>query len=109
MKSIKTFLALALATSFAAGAFAASETTPPLIKVPKTEAAMQATRATTAKDAANNPVKSSSHKAVKSPTHKAAKPAANKAVESATHKPKAKQGKAAPAKKHPAKAPAAKK
>ena len=114
MKSIKTFFALALAASFASASFAASEATPPLIKVPKNEAAMQATRATIAKDAANNPVKSSSHKAVKSPTRKAAKPAAHKTTKSATHQPKAKQGtakqgKAAPAKKRPAKTPAAKK
>ncbi|MBS1229577.1 MAG: hypothetical protein H6R17_2854 [Proteobacteria bacterium] len=101
MKSIKTFLALVLAASFASASFAASETTPPLIKVPKNEAAMEATRATIAKDAANNPVKPAAHKAVK--------PAAHKAAKSATHKPKAKQGKAAPAKKHKAKAPAAKK
>ena len=99
MKSINTFLALALAASFASAA--ESETTPPLVRVPKTEAAMQATRATTAKDAANNPVKS--------PTHKAVKPAAHNAAKTSTHQPKAKQGKAAPAKKHPAKAPAAKK
>ena len=93
MKSIRLFLALVLAASFASASFAASETTPPLIKVPKNEAAMQATRATIAKDAANNP----------------AKPAAHNAAKPATHKPKAKQGKAAPAKKHKAKAPAAKK
>ena len=93
MKSIRTFFALALAASFASASFAASEATPPLIKVPKNEAAMQATRATIAKDAANNPVK----------------PAAHKAAKPATHKPKAKQGKAAPAKKHKAKTPAAKK
>jgi len=93
MKSIRTFFALALAASFASASFAASEATPPLIKVPKNEAAMQATRATIAKDAANNPVK----------------PAAHKAAKPATHKPKAKQGKVAPAKKHKAKTPAAKK
>lgn len=80
MKLTKTLFALALAASFASGSFAASETTPPLVRVPKTEAAMQATKATTAKDAANNP----------------AKPA--------THKAKAKQVKGAPAKKHKAKA-----
>jgi len=101
MKSIKTFFALVLAASFASASLAAPETTPLLIKVPKNEAAMQATRATIAKDAANNPVKSSSRKVMK--------PAAHNAAKHATHKPKAKQGKAAPAKKHKAKAPTAKK
>ena len=62
MKSIKTLVALALATSFASCSLAASETTLPLVKVPKTEAAMQATRATTAKDAASNPARPSAHK-----------------------------------------------
>ena len=93
MKSTKPLFALAFAASLASASFAASEATPPLIKVPKNEAAMQATRATIAKDAANNPVK----------------PAAHKAAKPATHKPKAKQGKVAPAKKHKAKTPAAKK
>ena len=106
MKSTKPLFALAFAASLASASFAASETSPPLVRVPKTEAAMQATQATIAKDAASN--------SVKSPTRKAAKPAAHKAVKSATHQPKAKQGtakqgKAAPAKKRPAKTPAAKK
>ena len=61
MKSIKVLFALALAASFASAA--AAETTLPLIKVPKTEAAMQATRAMTARDAANNVAKPAAHKA----------------------------------------------
>ena len=106
MKSTKPLFALAFAASLASASFAASETSPPLVRVPKTEAAMQATQATIAKDAASN--------SVKSPTRKAAKPAANKTTKSATHQPKAKQGtakqgEAAPAKKRPAKTPAAKK
>lgn len=106
MKSTKPLFALAFAASLASASFAASETSPPLVRVPKTEAAMQATQATIAKDAASN--------SVKSPTRKAAKPAAHKTTKSATHQPKAKpgtakQGKAAPAKKRQAKTPAAKK
>ena len=101
MKSIKSLFALVFAASLASASFAASETTAPLIKVPKTEAAMQATRATTARDAANNPVKPAANKAGKNATHKAAKPA--------SHQPKSKQVKAAPAKAHKAKAPVAKK
>ena len=83
MKLTKTLFALALAASFASAV--ATETTLPLIKVPKTEAAMQATRATTARDAANPPAKSSANKT------------------------KAKQGKGAPAKQRKAKVPAVKK
>lgn len=111
MKSTKPLFALAFAASLASASFAASETSPPLVRVPKTEAAMQATQATIAKDAASN--------SVKSPTRKAAKPAAHKTTKSATHQPKAKpgtakqgtakQGTAAPAKKRQAKTPAAKK
>lgn len=101
MKSTKPLFALAFAASLASVSFAASETSPPLVRVPKTEAAMQATQATIAKDAASN--------SVKSPTRKAAKPAAHKTTKSATHQPKAKPGKAAPAKKRQAKTPAAKK
>jgi hypothetical protein len=93
MKLINALASLALAASFASASFAASETT--LIKVPKTEAAMQATRATTARDAANNPAKPAAHKT----KSRQAKPAA--------HQTKAKQVKGMPATKHKTKAPAA--
>ena len=117
MKSIKALLVLAFAASFASGSCAAEEPAAPLIKVPKNEAAMQATRATTARDAANNPAKPAAHKAGKPSTHKAAKPdtpktgkpSTHKTGKPDTHKAKAKPGKAVPAKKHQAKAPAAKK
>ena len=93
MKSIKTLLALALAASFASGSFAASEPATPLIKVPKTEEAMQATRAITARDTANDLVKPAGHK-TKSGHAK-----------STSHKTKAGQTKGSAAKKHTTKAP----
>lgn len=111
MKSTKAFLALALAASFASGSFAASEATPPLIKVPKNEAAMEATRATIARDAANNPVKPAVHK-TKTKQGKAVpanKHQAKQGKAAPTNKHQAKPAKAAPANKHQAKAHTAKK
>ena len=57
MKLIRNLVVLALAASFASLSFAASDAPMPLTRVPKNEAAMQATAAETAKDAAHDSVK----------------------------------------------------
>ena len=111
MKSIKAFLILAFAASFASGSLAAAEPPTQLIKVPKNEAAMEATRATIARDAANPPVKPAAHK-TKTKSGKAAStnkvpPKPGKAASSKPHQ--AKPAKTAPANKHPGKAHAGKK
>lgn len=111
MKSIKTLLALALAAGIASGPLAAAEPPTQLIKVPKNEAAMEATRATIARDAANPPVKPAAHKS-KAKQGKAAsanKPHAKAGKAASSQQRQAKPGKAAPANKHPAKAHAGKK
>ena len=119
MKSIRTLLALAVAAGIASGPLAAAEPPTQLIKVPKNEAAMEATRATIAKDAANPPVMPAAHK-TKAKQGKAAsanKPHAKPGKAASANKPhakpgkavssqqrQAKPGKAASAGKHPAKA-----
>jgi hypothetical protein len=122
MKSIKALLVLALAASFSSGSFAAAEPPAQLIKVPKNEAAMEATRATIARDAANAPAKPAVHKAKPGKAASANKRSAKQGKAAPTAKSPAKQskaassqqrqakpGKAAPANKHPAKALTAKK
>jgi hypothetical protein len=93
MKLIKGFFFLALAASVVSSSFAAAETALPLIRVPKTEEAMQATKATTARDAANSPVK---------PVTRQTK---SKQVKPSAHKTTAKQTKGTSPKKHNTKAP----
>ena len=109
MKSIKVLLVLALAASFASGSFAAAESPAQLIKVPKNEAAMEATRATIARDAANPPVKPAGHKAKPGKAASANKHSAKQGKAAPTAKSPAKQGKVAPANKRQAKAHPAKK
>lgn len=103
MKSIKALLVLALAASFSSGSFAAAEPPAQLIKVPKNEAAMEATRATIARDAAHSPVTPSAHKAKPGKTASASKHSAKPGKAASANKHPAKQGKAAPAAKSPAK------
>lgn len=105
MKSIKVLLALALAAGFASASFAASETAPALIKVPKTEEAMQATRATTARDTTNGLVAPAGHKTKSKETKSAAPKTKSKQGKPSAHKAKAEQGKESAAKKHSTKAP----
>ena len=111
MKSIKVLLVLALAASFASGSFAAAESPAQLIKVPKNEAAMEATRATIARDAANAPAKPAAHKTKAKPGKSASanKPHTKPGKAASSPQRQAKPAKAAPANKHPAKAHASKK
>ena len=103
MKSIKALLVLALAASLSSGSFAAAEPPAQLIKVPKNEAAMEATRATIARDAANSPATPAAHKAKPGKAASATKHPAKPGKAASANKHPAKQGKAAPATKPPAK------
>ena len=101
MKSIKALLVLAASFSF--GSFAATEPAAQLIKVPKNEAAMEATRATIARDAANNPATPAAHKAKQGKAASANKHSAKPGKAASANKHQTKPGKAAPAAKPPAK------
>ena len=86
MKLIRSLVVLALAAGFASLSFAASDAPMPLTRVPKNEAAMQATAAEAAKDAAHDSVKSASKKS-KSKGKTKGKPAKTKSLKG--HKTKA--------------------